>query len=323
VLAVILALSAFTSESVAARRKRGKKKAPAISATQPTQDPGFADNLANRAGETEATEEEELAPDDEGEEPEEDSSRTFHYVPKDGRNPLTLTGGFAAIMRTTSLVAADGTPPYYQGALSPGITVALSLYPWRFREGGGLLRDLGVNARASFAWMSAAVVDAPNVPVRTDLFYAIRAGFALRHVFGERESSVAFGAEIGVAVDAMKLAPELLMPAAAYVSPSATLLLEVPVANKYLVWATRAGVMPVSAVTSAQVQAYGARKFALGMDVITGFRSTLLRNVLYAEANAMLTHYWHEYSGTGSEGFRDVVGRDLILGISVALGVTY
>lgn len=308
---------ALTGESAAARKKRKKTvQPPAI--VIPNDPEGYADNL-----EGEDRTADELAVDQDDEEPTDETTRVRHYVPKDGRNALVVSGGFAALMRTTTMTATDGTPPYYQGVLSPGMAIGLSLYPWRFKDGGGALRDLGFNARLLFAWMSAAVLDAPTQPVKTDLFYSIHAGIALRHVFGEKESAVAFGAEIGVAVDAMTLSPDLLLPPAAYVSPTATLLLEVPLANKYLVWATRAGVMPVTAVTVAQVQAYGARKMALGLDVSTGLRSTLFRDVLYAEGSAVLMNYWHDYAGRGGEGWLDVRGKDLVFGLTLSVGVTY
>jgi hypothetical protein len=198
----------------------------------------------------------------------------------------------------------------------------LSLFPWRFKEGSGFLRALGLNARVLVAFMPASLAEGP-VLVRTDVFYSIQAGIALRHVFGEKQSSIALGAELGVSVDAMTLAPELLLPAAAYISPRASLLLEVPLWNKYLVWSVRAGILPITALTPQQVAAYGTRKFALGVDASTALRSTLAKDMLYAEVSALVTHYWHSYSGTGAQGYSEVNGRDVIFGVTASLGVTY
>ncbi|MCC6812321.1 MAG: hypothetical protein IT381_33180 [Deltaproteobacteria bacterium] len=310
-----------TGEASAARRKKAKRQT--LPPASISVDSGFAESL--RKGDRSDQEEgmDELDDDEDDVEPEDEQNRMKHYVPKDGRQGLVATAGFIALLRSTAMGAKDGTPPYYEGTLSPGATFGLALFPWRFKDGGGAARDLGLNVRFSFAPMRATVADAPAQPIRTDVFYALHAGIALRHVFGEREGAIAFGAELGVAVDAMTLAPDLLLPAAAYVSPSATFLLEIPLAKKHLVWATRAGVLPVTAVSGAQVAAYGARRYALGIDMTTGLRSTFAKDILYIEALALLTHYWHAYSGTGTQGFSDVSGRDLIFGVTASAGITY
>jgi hypothetical protein len=71
------------------------------------------------------------------------------------------------------------------------------------------------------------------------------------------------------------------------------------------------------------VAAYGTRKFALGVDASTALRSTLAKDMLYAEVSALVTHYWHSYSGTGAQGYSEVNGRDVIFGVTASLGVTY
>ncbi len=308
----------LTNDALAAKKRKGSKKPTStvvLPAAKLDADPGgFADNLEG--------EDEEPAQGDQDEEPTDDTSRTRHYVPKDGRNALVVTAGFATLMRTTVMTATNAPPPYYEGVLSPGMAFHLALFPWRFKEGGGVLRELGLNARVLVAFMPASLAQGPAL-VRTDVFYSVQAAIALRHVFGDQQSAIALGAELGLSVDAMTLAPELLLPRSAYVSPRATLLLEVPLVSKYLVWSVRAGILPVTALTAEQVVAYGTRKFALGIDASTGLRSTIAKDLVYAEVSALVTHYWHNYAGTGAQGFSEVNGRDLLFGVTASLGVTY
>ena len=271
----------------------------------------------------------ESAADDEGDpeeayvEPVDETTKTTHYVPKDGRAPLVVTVGYTMLTRLTSPTAKDGVPPQYSGTISPGMSAAVTVYPLRFADGTGGLRNLGAFARGAMVWMRSVIADASPARVQLDVYYSIHAGAVYRHVFSERESAVAVGGELALAWDGMTAASTSPFPSTMYVSPLANALLEVPLAGRSFVWQTRVGIMPISWLGSAQTAFFGKQSHAWGLRATTGFRSTLWRDLLYAEVEGIFGHYWQHYGAPGAAGLQGVVLRDLTLGFNLAAGVTY
>jgi hypothetical protein len=247
---------------------------------------------------------------------------TKKKVQPDGRRGLVAAVGFGMLSRQARTVSSSGTPPRYEGSASPGFAFNLSLFPARFNpDAVGIARDFGVFVRGTIAFMNVQLDSAATSTVYSSTYASIRGGAVFRHVFSDSESAAAFGGELGLAVDAAPLPSALPYPSSVIVSPSLHLLLEVPFAKKYLVWVTRAGVMPI--VYSAIDASLGQRRLGIGVDGTTGFRSTLIADVFYAEAIGMLTHYWNEYRGSGSLGYPDVALREFLLGVAINVGVTF
>ncbi len=246
-----------------------------------------------------------------------------HYVPPDGRLGLVVNAGYASFFRRTDSTSGNGTPPHYEGALSPGFVLAGEVFPRRFSDGGGWLRDLGVFASFDLIFTrSRAAADPTNTIYGGDQFN-LQAGGEYRHVFGNTPKAVALGVQLGIAVDAADMNKALPYPSTLYISPVANAVFELPIAGRYLVWNNRLGIMPYATVSSAQVFIFGKRSAAVGLNAASGFRSTFWRRMLFAEANAVLIHYWSSYKGTGDAGFIDSSYRELIVGFNISLGFSY
>jgi hypothetical protein len=241
-------------------------------------------------------------------------------APRDG---FIVSAGFAALMRNAQSRATTGTPPRYDGALSPGVAFQLAVFPGRFQDHPGAGGDFGLFVRGVVGFMPSELGGGASPAAHWDTYYSFQGGLAFRHVFGVTNKDVALGAELALRGDFMHLANDLPYPDTLFLSPSVNISLEAPLWRKHLVLLTRFGVMPVSGIASDQANTFGARKLAFGIDAMVGLRVPLYRGVLYAEVAGVLTCYWQSYSGTGSAGFSDVNGYDWVAGGTVSLGVNY
>ena len=230
--------------------------------------------------------------------------------------------GYAMLERNAQAGASFGTPPRYDGALSPGLALALSVFPSRLSDGSGPGRDFGIYVRGLLAFMPSALGGASVAAVRTDLYYALQGGMIYRHVFGGTDSDFAIGGELGARWDFMHLANDLPYPDTMFLSPTLSFFCEVPLWPRHLVLLARAGVMPVSAVSTDQIAFFGTRRYAFGIDAMLGLRVPIYRG-LSAQAAGVFSHYWQTYSGTGGAGFTSVSGRDLVGGFTVSLALNH
>lgn len=245
------------------------------------------------------------------------------YVSPDGRSGLVLTAGFAMLLRDTGTTATNGTPPHYQGTLSPGVVFHAQLFPRRFKESGGLARDFGGYIRGAFTFMASEYF-APNATAAlnyTDRMFHIDGGAMFRHVFGNQEKSIAFGVQLGVQWDQVNMADGQPFPTTMYLSPFVAAELEAPLYRKLAVLTARVGVLPISGVHKAQVDTFGIRKFALGVTGSLGIHSTIWNDLLYLELLGTVTNYWQEYTGAGTSRFTEVGLRDTTGGFQLSVGI--
>lgn len=267
----------------------------------------------------------ELENDDEFYEPSDSDSEIEEprYVPPDGRTGLVATAGLSMLLRNTATSAANGTPPSYTGVLSPGVALGLSIFPRRFKDGGGIARDFGIFARAHITFMPSELVTGGVAQNYTDGMFGVQAGAAFRHVFGNQEKSIAFGAQLGVAYDQVNLDRTVPFPTTAYISPFVAAELEAPLYRKLAVLVVRAGVLPVSSLSRTAIEAFGARSFAFGVTGALGVHSTLWNDALYLDVSGHVTNYWQEFSAAGTSRYTDVTMRDLVGGFTIAAGLAY
>lgn len=254
-----------------------------------------------------------------------DKEEEPRYVSPDGRSGLVLTAGFAMLIRATDTNASNGTPPHYGGILSPGVVFHAQLFPRRFKESGGIARDFGGYVRGSFTFMPSQYL-APGAQEAlnyTDQMFHVDGGAMFRHVFGNQEKSIAFGAQIGVQWDQVTMTAGQPFPTTMYISPFVAAEVEIPLYRKLAVLTARVGVLPVTGVARSQIDAFGIRKFALGVTGAVGVHSTIWNDILYLELLGTVTNYWQEYSGAGTSRFTDVAMRDVNGGFQLSAGVTY
>ncbi len=252
-----------------------------------------------------------------------DKEEEPRYVAPDGRSGLVATAGFSMLLRDTGTSALNGTPPRYSGIMSPGVAFLVQLFPRRFKESGGIARDFGGYVRGNFSFMPSEFL-APGTSQAlnyTDQMFHVDAGAKFRHVFGNQEKSLAFGAEIGIQWDQVNMTAGQPFPTTMYLSPFVAAELEAPLYRKLAVLTVRAGVLPISGVHRQQIETFGLRKFAFGVTGSIGVHSTIWNDILYLEALGYVTNYWQEYSGAGTSRFTDVAVRDTTGGFTVSAGI--
>jgi len=252
------------------------------------------------------------------------------YIPTDGRLPLLMTAGLAFIDRYSIISANNGTPPSYQGGLSPGLAINFVIYPWRFKDTAQIKKDFGFFARADFVFMSssyaapALALNEPTPSIRhfTDKYVGAQAGFSYRHVFYNSDASPALGTEIGVNIDSLTLDNNVPFPSVLYVSPLATIIGEFPIIHKRLVLTTRVGVMPYSSTAANETAAFGQRRFAVGASGAVGLHSQFTETA-YVDATVKVANYWQAFSGAGTSNYNNIVLSDLFAGFTLSAGFVY
>jgi hypothetical protein len=252
-----------------------------------------------------------------------DNEEPPRYVAPDGRSGFVGTVGLSMLARNTGASGANGTPPRYLGIVSPGVAINLSLFPRRFKEGGGIARDFGAFARAHITFMPSQFVQLGVAQNFTDTMLNLQVGAAFRHVFGNQEKSVAFGAQVGVVFDQVTMDRSVPFPTTFYLSPLLAAELEVPLFRKLAVLTARAGVLPISGLSRQAVESFGIYKWAFGVTGAIGVHSTIWNDLVYVDVTGHVTNYWQEFTGTGTSRFTNVAVRDTVFGFSASVGVAY
>lgn len=245
------------------------------------------------------------------------------YVPPDGRSGLVASAGLLMVNRVSLMGSTNGTPPRYQGVLSPGIALNVQVFPRRFKDGGGMLREFGVYAGGGYAFMPSAYIRNGVARNFTDQYLSVQGGLIYRHVFGYQEKSISVGARASFQFEQTSLGSDLPFPSTTYYAPYLAGEGEVPVIGKYLVFSAQAGVMPVAGVGAASTRAFGRYKYAWGLGGRVAASSTI-NDTLYLEAAGFVRAYMQYYGEpAGSSDFRNVEFTDLYAGMTISAGVAY
>lgn len=245
------------------------------------------------------------------------------YVPPDGRTGLVASAGLLMVNRASLMGSSNGTPPRYQGVLSPGIFASVQLFPRRFKDGGGLLREFGGYVNGGYAFMPSAYVRNGVARNFTDQYANLQAGVMYRHVFGYQEKSISLGARAAFQFEQTSLGADLPFPSTSYYAPYLAGEGEIPVLGKLLVMSAQIGVMPVVGVGPASSRAFGSYKYAFGVGGKVSATSTL-SDLFYLEASGFVRAYLQYYGDpAGTSDFQKVEFTDLYAGLTLSAGIAY